>query len=304
MRVLDTADIKEVLALAFSPDGRHLAAGANRLGSVVHDLAGGTPVRIGPEGFVWRAVLGFEPDGALATITTDGRTRFDPATGTRLGVGPFDPEGPRPVPFFGASAAGTRLATVQFWSPRSRLVCWDAVGGGWERRWFVDDRPAYCPPAVSPAGDRVAFFAAETLGPGAAQQLLVLDADSGQPVGAGHYPYSELHAPCYQPGGRQIVVPHAGVLVVWDARALGKPVRVKNDTRQHFTAAAFHPSGRYLFTTSNDATVTVWDTDDWVRVKRFAWDIGRLRSVAVSADGLLAAAGSDRGRVVVWDVDV
>jgi WD40 repeat protein len=79
---------------------------------------------------------------------------------------------------------------------------------------------------------------------------------------------------------------------------------VKNDTRQHFTAAAFHPSGRYLFTTSNDATVTVWDADGWVRVKRFAWDIGRLRSVAVSADGLLAAAGSDRGRVVVWDVDV
>ncbi|QDU18738.1 WD40 repeat domain-containing protein [Urbifossiella limnaea] len=304
MRVLDTTDVKDVQALAFSPDGRYLAAGTNRQGFVVHDLAGGGAARVGPDGFRWALRIGFEPGGAVVATTTDGRTRFDPATGGRLGVGPFDPDGPRPVPFFDSSAAGTRLATVQFWSPRSRLICWDAADDGWERRWFVDDRPAYCPPAVSPAGDRVAFFAAETLGAGAAQQLLVFDADSGEPVGAGTYPFAELHGPCYQPGGRQIVVPHAGVLVVWDARVLGKPARVKNDTRQHFTAAAFHPSGRYLFTTSNDATVTVWDTDEWVRVKRFAWEVGRLRSVAVSADGLLAAAGSDRGRVVVWDVDV
>ncbi|HYH65326.1 MAG TPA: hypothetical protein VD866_11580, partial [Urbifossiella sp.] len=205
MRVLDTADIKEVVALAFSPDGRYLAAGTNRQGFVTHDLAGGSRIRVGPDGFRQALRIEFEPGGALAATTTDGRTRFDPATGSRLGVGPFDPDGPRPVPFFDSSAAGTRLATVQFWSSRSRLVCWDAVGDGWERRWFVDDRPAYCPPAVSPAGDRVAFFAAETLGPGAAQQLLVLDADSGEPVGAGSYPFTEIHPPRYQPGGRQIV---------------------------------------------------------------------------------------------------
>jgi WD40 repeat protein len=101
-----------------------------------------------------------------------------------------------------------------------------------------------------------------------------------------------------------VVVAHQKKLIVWNAGALDKPVLIPADTRHHFTAAAYHPSGRYLFTTSNDATVTVWDADSWVRVKRFDWDVGRLRSVAVSPDGLLAAAGSDRGRVVVWDVDV
>jgi hypothetical protein len=36
----------------------------------------------------------------------------------------------------------------------------------------------------------------------------------------------------------------------------------------------------------------------------FDWDMGRLRSVAFSPDGMLAAAGNDKGKIVVWDVDL
>jgi WD40 repeat protein len=303
MRVLDTADVKDVQALAFAPDGRYLAAGTNGRGFVVHDLAGGSHIRIGPDGFQFALRLVFEPEGAVATITTGGLTRFDPATGMRLRTGPHDPDGPLPMTSFATSADGARLVTIQSWAPRSRLVCWDVAGEEWERRWFVAESRAITEPAMSPAGDRVAVISTVELALGG-YQLLVLDAATGEPVGVGGYPYFSRHRPRFRPDGRQIVVPHEMSLVVWDTRRLGKPVLMRNDTRQHFTAAAYHPSGRYLFTTSNDATVTVWDADNWVRVKRFAWDIGRLRSVAVSADGLLAAAGSDRGRVVVWDVDV
>lgn len=83
-----------------------------------------------------------------------------------------------------------------------------------------------------------------------------------------------------------------------------KPVRLTNQSRKHYTSLAFHPSGQYMAATSNDATVTFFDTRTFAEVRTFTWKIGRLRSVAFSADGALAAVGSDKGQVVVWDVDV
>jgi WD40 repeat protein len=79
---------------------------------------------------------------------------------------------------------------------------------------------------------------------------------------------------------------------------------LQNDVNRHFTGLAFHPSGRYLAATSNDATVKLYDTTTWEIARTFTWNVGRMRSVAFSPDGTLAAAGSDSGRVVVWDVDL
>ena len=67
---------------------------------------------------------------------------------------------------------------------------------------------------------------------------------------------------------------------------------------------AFHPSGRFLAATSNDATVKLYDTATWKRAQSFDWNIGRLRSVAFSPDGMLAAGRGARGKIVVWDVDL
>jgi WD40 repeat protein len=78
---------------------------------------------------------------------------------------------------------------------------------------------------------------------------------------------------------------------------------IKNDSRKHFTGAAFHPGGRFLAATSNDHTVKFYDTATWNRAGGFDWEVGRLRSVAFSADGTLAAAGTDKGQIVLWDVD-
>jgi WD40 repeat protein len=51
--------------------------------------------------------------------------------------------------------------------------------------------------------------------------------------------------------------------------------------------------------------VKLYDTESWQvgeDVHPGTW--GRMRSIAFSPDGTLAAAGSDTGKVVVWDVDV
>jgi WD40 repeat protein len=79
---------------------------------------------------------------------------------------------------------------------------------------------------------------------------------------------------------------------------------LRNDNKRHFTGIAFHPSGKYLAATSNDETVKLYDTATWEVARTFTWDVGKMRSIAFSPDGMLAAAGSEKGQVVVWDVDI
>jgi WD40 repeat protein len=107
------------------------------------------------------------------------------------------------------------------------------------------------------------------------------------------------------PDGRLLAGLHNARVVVLAVADLSKAATtLRNDNRKHFTDVAFHPSGRFLAATSNDATVKLYDTTTWEVARTFTWDIGRMRSIAFSPDGTLAAAGSDKGKVVVWDVDV
>jgi hypothetical protein len=105
---------------------------------------------------------------------------------------------------------------------------------------------------------------------------------------------------------------HADWLVALDRRTLqitdlsspnSQPLTRTASSRKHFTAAAFSPDGRLLATTSNDTTVTLWDTATWQPARQYAWEVGRLRAVAFAPDGLTCAAGSDTGKVVLFDVD-
>ncbi len=106
-------------------------------------------------------------------------------------------------------------------------------------------------------------------------------------------------------GGRFFAGFNHAWIWVYSTDAFADPLVVlRNDSRRHFTDAAFHPSGRFLAATSNDQTVKFYDTTTWGVARTFTWDIGKMRSIAFSPDGNLAAAGSDTGKVVVWDVDL
>ena len=111
--------------------------------------------------------------------------------------------------------------------------------------------------------------------------------------------------PIMSPDGRLIACRQGVRVAVYRVESLeANPVQFANDNPKEFTGLAFHPSGRFLAATSNDATVKLYDTATWKRGQSFDWDIGRLRSIAFSPDGMLAAAGGDRGKIVVWDVDL
>ena len=61
---------------------------------------------------------------------------------------------------------------------------------------------------------------------------------------------------------------------------------------------------RDLLVSQDKETVKLLDTATGTEARTFTWELGRMRSVCFSTDGTLAAAGSDKGQVVVWDVDL
>lgn len=105
-------------------------------------------------------------------------------------------------------------------------------------------------------------------------------------------------------GGARLVVVYGRCLVSYDtAWPTKNSVRVESESTKHFTDIAVHPDGRRVFATCNDTTVREFDAVTLQEFKGFGWQIGRLRCVAIAPDGLTAAAGSDTGKVIAWDLE-
>lgn len=196
------------------------------------------------------------------------------------------------------------------------LICWDHSGRGrpkthWERQRTLKEWITYHI-AFLPAGDRFVTLDSKVWGPRNSQgsQLTVRAIADGKTVQK--VTCEGTDQLLSSPDGKWVVTRWGKSITIWRLDDLNHPYRslVENQDPGWYVASffgpslAFHPSGRFLAATSNDATVKLYDTSNWSLANTYTWDVGRMRSVAFSPDGLLAAAGSDTGKVVVWDVDV
>lgn len=299
----------EVLELAFSPDGRALAAAIAYHGVFYWKLDAALlwPVQIPNVSSYRRGGLNFSADSrSLSWLIADGRQTFNRDTRqtiresfavTKVTYG------------LTISADGSRVVS-QHGLPDNCLVGWSASEAGWMRNWRLSTLELSAESlTLTPDGQRLALFtrsAADVLWWQLPRRLELRDAATAELLGVGAYPYNYACPLLFSPNSQQLVGFNHMTLLVWLITAdgaLGAPRLVRNDSRKHFTGCVYHPSGRYLYTTSNDTTVHVFDTHTWNRVHRLTWQLGQLRTVTVSSDGNLAAAGSRTGQIVIWDID-
>jgi WD40 repeat protein len=185
-----------------------------------------------------------------------------------------------------------------------RLRCFVPDGtGSWDERWVVGpDLTTAGTLTAGTATDRFFTWEVSWEDPRGVPRMVTRSLLSGQVLASTTVPTREIGGFAARPDGSEVVASKQSNLVVW--RPGEKPRKVRAGTKSFFRGVAYHPSGEYLLAANNDASVRVFDTDSWTVVKQYQWGIGQLSAVAVSPDGSLAAAGGEKGQVVVWDLDL
>ncbi len=303
MFVLKTNSRERIDELAFSPDGRRLV----------------TPATTNARGvYVWDSTVSVgRPRLIPVPIRSVLRVTFNPADPNRLYAGndelcAVDIEDGDCEPFsniptwaglwFGVSPGGTRI--VVFERTREgpgRLSMFAAVDHTRAKITLDTSRLPWSTVYFLPDGGR---FIGVEFQPQVGSRLTIRAADRGEVVWESGKLTEHPEHIALSPDGTNLVCHTRNMIFVHPVGGEISPEpSIRNDTRKYFTGLAFHPSGKWLAVTSNDRTVKFYDTETWAVAKEYTWEIGRLRSVAFSPDGTLAAAGADAGKIVVWDID-
>lgn len=201
----------------------------------------------------------------------------------------------------------------------NRVECWVAGADGLRPAWRLADggvtadfervtlgqyRRFHHAVRFSPDGQILAVVATHH-DPEKELALLLVDADTGAVRSElGTLPFAVGLGLRFTPDGSRVIAWTERWADTWDAAGGGRVARVTPPGRAYFRGLAVHPAGRHVMTVGHDARVRVWDLAPLTETHSFAWGVGKLHSLALSPDGLLAAAGGDSGKIVVWDVDL
>ena len=283
--------------VAFSPDGKTLAAGLSALqgtGSTLRmwDVADGTATTPWPDLIEDVTRMAFSPDGK--TLATTGALDVSLWTlGDRTGVALPHPRLPLDLAFAPDGrtlATGGRYGAAWLWDLSTRTVTATLTTQGMAVVNAV---------AFSPDGKTLATSSADlTVSPVRLWDLLTrtVQATLDAPLWHGFKPIA------FSPDGRSLATGSADNIVrVWDV-ATGTVVATLTGHTAPVTTVAFSPDGNTLATAGEDKTVRLWDTStlDAVPIDTLTGHTDKVTSVAFSPDGkTLASAGAD-STVRLW----
>jgi WD40 repeat protein len=305
MLVLQADD--SVIQLRFLPDGRRLLAWVLSAQKVLNfdvwTLPDGGRVRLPlprldiQSWWYWANhgnAVAVHPTGEWCYIAWAGRLfSFRTADGTPRPV----PEGVRAHQVV-LSPSGDRLLAAHLTRDRGQLAALTADASGDTVVWRRPLPPEFRHVAgFLPDGERFVTIAGHA--------VRISTFATGNEQAAARYPAGHAYQPQLSPDGRHLGVIGYGSMYLFDTAVLGKARRITSTrTYGNFVSFAFHPDGRTLAVIHGGPTlVKLYDLGTLRLVRKYNWKLGPLECVAFSPDGMLGAAGSRDGRIVLWDVD-
>jgi RNA polymerase sigma factor (sigma-70 family) len=321
-----------ITAVAFSPDGRALAAAGRDHTLHLFDVASGREVRPIPGQFDAVAAVAFSPDGnRLWTMAGDRNLRtWEAATGKEAGTLTTSSGLPLCVAFSAdgrlAATGGERDKMAHVWELATgkelqRLTAPDVIGAlafapdgrtlatanRWQRAevrlWDVSTgKLLHQLPAPAERGNTVASLAftpdGRTLAGATDDGIIVFwdpttGVESRPPLK--HPEHCNLAA--FSPDGRTLAVGNMNATICLYELDTGK-----ERLRCRGWPFCFSPGGRLLASGQERGVVSVWDLATGQEAGRFRGHRGDIASLAFSPDGTRLASGSQDTTALVWDV--
>lgn len=300
MLVFDVGRKESLHSVAFAPDGGALVAVSERRAYFWRDLTKPRP-SAGRGGNFLNPPAQFTADGRwvfaaglyLFRYSADGQSQHHVNVWPNTHVIRCAPHPTEPLVLIAASFHPENV---------SRVGLWPADDLRPEAALWQHERPnSFYAPLFLPTGGAFLRFELLDTGP----QLVEYATDTGAPTGAAHPMSWNYNHMFLSPDGGTLAERGSNYVELYrfPKPAINRLGRIRNTSKKHFTGSAFHPNGHLLALTSNDATVKLFDVATRTEVRSLEWNAGRMRSVCFSPDGALAAAGTDKGQVIVWDVD-